>query len=86
MPEASMHENGGAVFRKQEIRPPPDTRGMKPVAKSTGMKGPPEEKLRFRVLPFYARHHAGPGLFVYNVCHGHLVSLAEPGIHEPKEA
>jgi hypothetical protein len=69
MPEATMHEDDGAVLRQHDVRLARDALRMKAITKAERMQGPAERQFGLRVLSADPGHHAGAGLAVDDVCH-----------------
>lgn len=69
MPEAAVHEDHGAVLRKDKVRSTVDLAGMKPEAKTARVQCPPESQLGPSVLSPDPRHHPGTGLLVHDIGH-----------------
>jgi len=69
MPEASVNEYHGPVFRKNDVRPTGHRRHVKAETEASSVKGPPDRHFRLGVLPTDLRHHSGSGSFVDGVGH-----------------
>lgn len=71
VPKAAMHEDDCVMLRKHEVRSPGDILRMQPVTEATCMKRPPKHQFGLRVLSLDPGHHAGTGVFVYDIRHVH---------------
>lgn len=80
-----MHEDHGAVLRKDKVRPAVNLPRMKAETKTAPMQCAPENQLGLRVLSAYARHHPRAGLLVHDIGHCVLVFVSEPDIHRLNE-
>lgn len=70
VPEAAVHEDRGAVFRKDKVRSTVNLAGMKPETKTTRVQCPSESQLGPGVLSPDPRHHSGTSLLlVYDIGH-----------------
>ena len=69
VPEAAVHEDHGAVLRKDKVRSTMNLAGMKPEAKTARVQCPPESQLGLGVLSPDPRHHPGTGLLVHDIGH-----------------
>ena len=69
MPKAAVHEDHGAVLRKDKVRPTVNLAGMKPEAETARVQCPPKSQLGLRVLAPYSRHHPGTGLLIHDIGH-----------------
>jgi DNA (cytosine-5)-methyltransferase 1 len=85
MPEAAVHEDHGAVLRKDKVRPTVNLAGMKPEAEAARVQCPPESQLGLRVLSPI------PDIIRERVCWSTisvtcaLVFVPEPSIHRLNE-
>lgn len=59
MPEAAVHKNDGAVFRKDQVGPSADFRRMKAVAEAACVESPAQGHFWFRILLRDRPHDAG---------------------------
>jgi hypothetical protein len=69
VPEAAVHEDHGAVLRKDKVRSTVNLAGMKPEAETARVQCPPESQLGLGVLSPDPRHHPGTGLLVHDIDH-----------------
>ncbi len=69
VPEAAVHEDHGAVLRKDKVRSTVNLAGMKPEAETARVQCPPESQLGLGVLSPDPRHHPGTGLLVHDIGH-----------------
>lgn len=69
MPEAAMDEDDRIVLRQHDVRLAGYALDVQPVSEAQRMQGSPKSQFRLRALPANARHHAGSGLTVDNICH-----------------
>lgn len=69
MPEAAVHEDHGAVLRKDKVRSTVNLAGMKPEAETARVQCAPESQLRLGILSPDPRHHPGTGLLIHDIGH-----------------
>lgn len=69
MPETSMDEYGGFIFRKDKIGAPWQSRSMKSESKAPYMQFLAQSQLRARVAAANAGHHPGARCFIYYISH-----------------
>ena len=64
VPEAAMHEDHGAVLRKNKVRSTVNLGGMKPEAETARVQCPPESQLRLCILSPHGGHHPRTGYLI----------------------
>lgn len=64
-----MHEDGGVVFRHDEVGFSRQTPLMQPETEAAGVESAPDQQFRPGVLGPDARHHAAPNLGRDDVSH-----------------
>jgi len=73
MPEASMYENGGLIFRKHYIRFPRQGPIVQLIPKPARMQKPPDYHFRFGVLALDLRHVEATRRLIMHI--GHIAKL-----------
>jgi hypothetical protein len=69
VPETTIHEYGGVVFRHDEVRVSRQTPLMQPEAEAAGVEPVPDQQFRSGVLGSDAGHHTAPNLGRDDVSH-----------------
>lgn len=69
MPEASVNEDYGAIFRKYKVRLARQTFVVQQIAKASSMETSPDDHLRLGIPAANAGHHPTSNLGRNNVSH-----------------
>jgi hypothetical protein len=69
MPEATMHEDDGAVLWHHHVRLAGNALRVKAIAQAERVQGPAERQFGLRILSTDPGHHSGAGLAVDDVYH-----------------
>lgn len=70
VPEAAVHEDHGAILRKDKVRSTVNLVGMKPEAETARVQCPPESQLRLCILSPHGGHHPRTGYLIDIIRYG----------------